>query len=374
MLAWTLRGDSPAYQQIIEEVHRQVAEGFLRPGQPLLTVRDLARQLGLNPGTVARAYTELEREGCIVTRRGGGSLVADAPGLGRWLAERDSRLSGLAQEMVNHALSLGYRPEEIANAVSADLSHWQQQQETVGSAEGEAPYRIRFVGSHDLAVEILASQFRRAYPRAPFSVRYTGSVGGLMALLQGEANVAGSHLLDEESGEYNVPLVRRLLVGYPVRLITLVERWQGFIVAPGNPKKISRLEDLARSDVTFVNRQPGSGTRVLLDQRLNALGVSPSRVRGYAHTEETHLGVATVVAQGKADVGLGIRAAAHSLGLDFVPLLRERYDLVIRQEEAGASAIRAMLHLLSQQEFRRLVDGLGGYDTTKSGQDVPIDR
>jgi molybdate-binding protein/DNA-binding transcriptional regulator YhcF (GntR family) len=372
MASWTLRDDAPAYQQIIEMVHRQVAEGLLRPGQPLPTVRDLAHHLGLNPGTVARAYAALEREGCIVTRRGGGSLIADAPGLGPWLAERDTRLSDLAEQAVARGLSLGYRPEEITNAISADLARWQERRQETQPSPPAASRGIRFVGSHDLAIEILASQFRQSHPAFPLSVRFTGSVGGLVALLRGEANVAGSHLLDEESGEYNVPLVRRLLVSHAVRLVTLVERWQGFIVAAGNPKKIGSLADLTRPGVTFVNRQPGSGTRMLVDQRLRALGIAPGQVRGYGHEEETHLGVASAVAAGKADVGLGIHAAGRAWGLDFVPLARERYDLIMFADEAASDAVGLLLDHLRRPQFLRLVDGLGGYDTTKTGQSITL--
>jgi molybdate-binding protein/DNA-binding transcriptional regulator YhcF (GntR family) len=370
MDAWTLRGDTPAYQQIIEQVQRRVAEGHLRPGEPLPTVRDLARQLRLNPGTVARAYAELEREGCIVTRRGGGSFVADRPDVGPWLVERQSRLSRLAERTVVEALSLGYRAEEIVAAVATHLSRWQRQRE--GAAPTEGTDTLRFAGSHDLAVEVLLNQFRHAHPSFFLSARYTGSVGGLMALLNGEANIAGSHLLDEESGEYNLPLVRRLLPGKPVILITLVERWQGLIVPRGNPKGIARLVDLTRPDVTFVNRQPGSGTRLLLDQQLRTLGLAPEQVRGYKRQEETHLAVATAVARGEADVGLGIHAAAYALGLDFVPLARERYDLIVLRDEAGSSAVRTLLDILQQETFRHVVAGLGGYDTTKTGQVIAI--
>ncbi len=366
---WQLRGDAPAYQQIIEQVQRQVAEGGLHPGQSLPTVRELARQLHLNAGTVARAYRELEREGCIVTRRGGGSFVADVPDVGPWLVERESRLSRLAERAVVEAFSLGYRSEEISQAVQEHLRRWQKPS---GATPIEGAEAIRFVGSHDLAVEVLASQFCRAHPSIPFTIRTTGSVGGLMALLQGDADVAGSHLLDEATGEYNVPLVRRLLVGCEVRLITLAERWQGLIVAAGNPKDITRLEDLALPDITFVNRQPGSGTRLLLDQRLRALSVLPSQVRGYDNAEETHRAVATTVAEGRADVGLGIHAAARALELHFVPLARERYDLVILKEKGELPSIRHLCDLLQTESFQRAVSGLGGYDTSRTGQQIPI--
>ncbi len=183
------------------------------------------------------------------------------------------------------------------------------------------------IGSHDLCLDILAQLLSSASRR--LSSANAGSLGGLMALRRGEAHLAGSHLLDPQTGEYNVSYVRQYLPGVSVALVTLVHRQQGLIVAPGNPKGVTNLEDLARGDVRFVNRQRGAGTRVLLDYRLAQIGIEPDIIEGYRREEYTHLAVAAAVQSGVADCGLGIAAAARALRLEFLPLEQERYDLVI---------------------------------------------
>ncbi len=194
-----------------------------------------------------------------------------------------------------------------------------------------------------------------------------GSLGGLIALRRGEAHLAGSHLLDPETGEYNVSYVKQYLPNTPVVLVTLLRREQGLIVAKGNPKKIESLADLARPDVRYVNRQHGAGTRVLLDYRLGLLGVTPEQVRGYEREEYTHLAVAAAVQSGVADCGLGVRAAARALDLGFVPVEWERYDLVIPQAYSESELIKPLLDLLQNELFRRVVAELPGYDPSPMG-------
>jgi putative molybdopterin biosynthesis protein len=226
------------------------------------------------------------------------------------------------------------------------------------------------IGSHDLTLDLLSSRLAERCPGASLSSANVGSLGGLIALQRHEAHLAGSHLLDEDTGEYNLGYVRRLLQGRAVVVVTLVHRQQGLIVPRGNPKGITRLEDLLRPDVLFVNRQRGAGTRVLLDYRLRQLGADPRQVRGYAREEFTHLAVAASVASGAADVGLGILAAARALELDFVPLLRERYDLVIPREHHESERLAPLLEIMASPAFREEVEALGGYDTAAMGQVV----
>ena len=234
----------------------------------------------------------------------------------------------------------------------------------------EVENTIVAIGSHDLTLDLLASHLRRHYPHMTLSSSNVGSLGGLVALRRGEAHLAGSHLLDEETGEYNLSYVRRYLEGRPVVLVNLVERVQGLIVAPGNPKSIAALEDLVRGDVAFVNRQRGSGTRVLLEYKLAKLGIDPSSISGYDREEYTHLAVAAAVAGGTADAGLGILAAARAIGLDFIPLLKERYDLVVPREHHEADLLAPLLSVIHRQEFRCAVEALGGYDASTMGDVV----
>lgn len=224
------------------------------------------------------------------------------------------------------------------------------------------------IGSHDMALDLLSSAIARIQPGASLSSSNVGSLGGLIALQRGEAHLAGSHLLDEDTGEYNLASVRRHLAGRPVVIVNLVYRDQGLIVPPGNPHGIRSLEDLVRPNVRFVNRQKGAGTRVLLDYKLKTMGIDPTRVRGYEREEYTHLGVAAAVLSGTADVGLGILAAARALGLEFIPLLKERYDLVIPLEHYESERLAPLRQAIESSAFRQEVEVLGGYDASEMGR------
>jgi putative molybdopterin biosynthesis protein len=221
------------------------------------------------------------------------------------------------------------------------------------------------IGSHDLTLDLLAQYLAEGGLR--LASANVGSQGGLVALRRGEAHLAGCHLLDPDSGEYNLSYVRRYLPGVPAVLVTLVGRDQGLLLPPGNPKNIRALADLARPEVTFVNRQRGAGTRVLLDFELGKLELEPDAIRGYEREEYTHLAVAAAVQSGRTDCGLGIHAAARALGLDFLPLFKERYDLAIPREHFEAPLLRPLLDLLHDHRFRAAVAALPGYDVSGMG-------
>lgn len=227
---------------------------------------------------------------------------------------------------------------------------------------------ILALGSHDMTLDLL-SQFLAPRGRRLVSGN-VGSLGGLVALQRGEAHLAGSHLLDPATGEFNLPYLPQYLPDVPVLVLTFVEREQGLIVAQGNPKDIQSLADLGRADLVFVNRQRGSGTRLLLDFHLEKIGILPEAVRGYRQEEYTHLAVAAAVASARADVGLGIHAAAAALDLAFVPLFNERYDLIIPRSHASGPLMLPMLDLLHDAEFRDAVARLPGYGVTKMGEPV----
>ena len=223
-------------------------------------------------------------------------------------------------------------------------------------------------GSNDVALDLLASELRRVHPDRSLATANVGSLGGLLALSRGEAHISGCHLLDEESGEYNAPFVRRYLKERPAVLVNLAHRVQGLIVRPGNPVSVKSPDDLARGGVIFVNRQRGSGTRMLLDHMLRETGVAVGSIRGYEREEYTHLAVAAAVAGGRADAGLGVLSAARAMGMDFVPLGMEQYDLVIPAEFYDDDLLAPLLDLIRSREFRRQVEGLGGYDTERTGE------
>lgn len=228
------------------------------------------------------------------------------------------------------------------------------------------------IGSHDLTLDLLADELGRRYPGRSLSSANVGSLGGLLALSRAEAHLAGSHLLDEATGEYNVAYIRRLLPGTKTIILGFVHRVQGLIVPKGNPKGIQGLADLARPDVSFINRQRGAGTRVLLDYRLRQLGISPSAVQGYERQEFTHLAVAAAVASGAADCALGILAAARALHLDFVPVDEEEYDLIIPAAFFESEILAPLLAIIRDPAFAARVTSLGGYATPRIGQVLQV--
>ena len=227
---------------------------------------------------------------------------------------------------------------------------------------------ILAIGSHDICIDILA-QYLASRNRRLTSAN-VGSMGGLVALSRGECHLSGSHLLDPESGEYNLKYIHQILPDLPVKVIALVGRQQGLMVAKGNPKGITTLEDLPRQDVAYINRQSGAGTRVLLDYHLKLLNILPGTVRGYTHEEFTHLAVAAAICSGRADCGLGIAAAAQALDLDFVPLYQERYDLVIPVRFYQDKLLAPLLEILTLPEFRNTVANLPGYNVEIMGQEI----
>jgi molybdenum cofactor synthesis domain-containing protein len=224
------------------------------------------------------------------------------------------------------------------------------------------------IGSHDITIDILGDEIRRGGRNIRISSGNVGSLGGLMALRKGLCHLSGAHLLDTETGEYNISYIRRYLKGIKVNVFHLVLRDQGLIVANNNPKGIKGIKDLVREDISFVNRQPGSGTRVLLDYRLEESGINPSSIRGYNHVEFTHMAVAVDVLSGAADCGMGIFAAAKALDLGFVPMEREQYDLIIPSSMLDNPNIQALLETIRSPGFRKRVETLGGYDPSRSGQ------
>ena len=226
---------------------------------------------------------------------------------------------------------------------------------------------ILFTGSNDLTIGVLDDQLRAQHPGLRISASSIGSLGGLIALKRGEAHIVGSHLLDPATGVYNLPDLKKQQLRSKVVLMNLVVREQGLIVPKGNPKKIRGIKDLTRPDVTFINRQPGAGTRVLLDYKLAKLKVKPQQVRGYEREEVTHMAVAVAVASGLADTGLGIKSAAKALGLDFVPVEREDYDLVFLKDFYSGEMGQKLVSVIRSKEFKQAVARLDGYATAKTG-------
>jgi putative molybdopterin biosynthesis protein len=225
-----------------------------------------------------------------------------------------------------------------------------------------------FIGSHDNILDVLANLLHRLRPICRLSSAHVGSMGGIMAIRRGEAHLAGTHLLDENTGEYNVSFIKKFLPGVPLQLINLTYREQGLLVPKGNPLSIKGFEDLARKEMRFINRQRGAGTRLLTDLYLKRLNIQPEQVNGYEREEYTHMNVASAIASNNADTGLAIRASAVALDLDFIPVAQERYDLILPKAFLDDTKVVALLQTIrDNKEFHRTVENLGGYDLRDCG-------
>ena len=236
-------------------------------------------------------------------------------------------------------------------------------------SEREIDATLVCIGSHDNILDLLANHLHKQRPIVRISSAHVGSMGGIMAIRRGEAHIAGSHLLDEDTGEYNISFIKRFLKDIPLQLINLCYREQGLIVAKGNPKHITGFRDLAKNKLTFINRQNGAGTRLLTDKILSDEGIDSAAIAGYDHEEYTHMNVAASVANGSVDAGLGIRAAANALDLDFIPVAEERYDLIVPAQFLTDPKIVTVTDLIkNNKEFQNAILALGGYNLRDCGK------
>jgi len=224
------------------------------------------------------------------------------------------------------------------------------------------------VGSHDNTMDVLADLIRGESCRVSLSSSHVGSMGGLMAIKKGLAHIAGTHLLNPDDGNYNISYIQKYLPDTPVKLVHLVQREQGLIIAKNNPKNIKGIKDLNQKGISFINRQSGSGTRILLDFKLGQMGLNPADINGYVNEEFTHMAVAVAVLSGSADAGLGIYAAAKALNLDFLPVVTESYDLLIPANVFDTKNIALLLKIIKSDEFKSRVEQLGGYHTQNTGE------
>ncbi len=229
-------------------------------------------------------------------------------------------------------------------------------------------HEVVIAGSNDLALELLAKNVNNLSPALLVSISNVGSLGGLIALQNGNCHIAAAHLLDTETGEYNSSFIRKHFPELKVTVQTLAHREQGLIVRKGNPLRIKGLKDLVTKKAKFVNRQEGSGTRVLFDYRLKEMGIDPADIQGYSNIAHTHMDVALEVFSGSADAGVGIFAVAKLLELDFVPLATERFDLIFLKEQIPTDARKTLQAVLCSGEFKASVTRMGGYNTHDTGR------
>ncbi len=258
-------------------------------------------------------------------------------------------------------------------AESEGVSRWDEVTVLLRDRHVNVDGTILVIGSHDVALDLLANGIRARDSALSLASANVGSMGGIMAVKRKQAHIAGTHLLDPDTGDFNVSYILEQLGPEEVVLVHMAWRDQGLMVPPGNPAGIESISDLAREGVRFVNRQKGSGTRMLLDYELGRLGIDSADVVGYQREMFTHTAVAAAVTGGSADTGLGVLAAARALQLDFVPVARERYDLLVLRSFSRTNAFRTLLDVLADLEFRSEVEALGGYDLSESGNIIPLD-
>lgn len=281
-------------------------------------------------------------------------------------------------EMIKRGDLAAYRIGRKVRVEAADLEAYINRSKgaataalpAAGHGEAAGPGRDELIiCGQDPVLDILTRHLEKGLPHVRFLRNYIGSIDGLLALYRGAANAVTAHLWDSDGDTYNLPYVRRLLPGQRAVIVNLVYRNAGFYVAKGNPLGISDWPDLGRPGVRFVNRERGSGARVLVDEKLRVLGLDPAAIAGYAREEMSHLAVASCVARGEADVGVGTEKAAMQVrDIDFIFIQKERYDLVIRREDAGKPHFQALFAVLRSEAFRAEVAGMGGYDTARMGE------
>ena len=241
---------------------------------------------------------------------------------------------------------------------------------SIAGKQGSRDNQVVIAGSNDLALELLAKNTTIQHPRYTYSISNVGSLAGLIALQNGNCHIAASHLLDPDTGEYNSSFIKKHFPGLKIMAVNLAHREQGLIVRKGNPLEIKTLKNLAGKKVIYINRQEGSGTRVLLDYRLKEHGIDPEDIPGYSRIAYTHMEVALEIFSGSANAGLGIFAVARQLDLDFIPLATERFDLIIPSESYMTRAVKALRGVLGSDEFKTNMAQLGGYDTKDTGKIV----
>ncbi|MDD5190177.1 MAG: substrate-binding domain-containing protein [Dehalococcoidales bacterium] len=365
-------GERATYLQLVDFFRECIAKGELKPDDRLPAIRALAATLHIDPGTVARAYLELTKEGIIVARQGSGNYVAPVIEDTAVLKQRRQKLGAILEKAIIQSLGSGFSVEDLETATTIQLAEWRERRAPVKRKKpdhaGKDVKTIRFSGSHDLAIELLAKHHSTLQTTANMDTNFVGSLAGLLALERGDADIAGAHLADEETGEFNIPFIRKMMPNETVVVINLLQRVQGLIVAPGNPKNIHGVQDLMRRNIVFVNRQKGSGTRILLDTQLRQAKIPCDEVKGYDREETTHMAVAGLIARQKADVGMGAQSAADAFNLTFLPLFKERYDLIALQKTLDREPFSVITEIVKSADFIDMLNSIPGYDTADTGK------
>ncbi|HBE78827.1 MAG TPA: excisionase [Firmicutes bacterium] len=315
----------------------------IMPNEKVYTPEEVANILKISRFTVYQMIKRGDMPSCQVGRR----IRIEASDLERYI-----------QSVKNDTPALIQNSSPIVRN-TADIASWS----TIGSKDG------LIICGQDVVLDVLTKHLERQLPQLRFLRQYLGSIPALFGLYQGTANLATAHLWDGDTGEYNISYVRKILPGQRLLIYNLVYRMEGFYVANGNPKSIQAWTDLAKPGIRIINRECGAGARVLLDEQLRKLNIASDRIIGYDNEEPSHLSVASCVARGEADVGIGIEKAALQVPkIDFIPLQKERYDLIFRKSDLNLLQFQQLLLILNSASFKNEISGMGGYDVSQMGQ------
>ncbi len=361
--------DEYLYQQIASAIRRDISNGLYQPGDSLPSIRKLKESWHCTIGTIQRALQKLENEGLVSSHVGQKSKVIASINVHPADSLRYANLVHRAETFLLDTITSGHTPTEAEDAFRLALARWRNVSQSQNLLNQET---LRFAGSHDLAVAWIASHFEEISPGCRIHLNFTGSLSGLMALAERKTDIAGSHLWDSETNIYNLPYIKKLFPGEKIALITLAQRRIGWFLKPGNPKSFDGINDLSGKNIRFVNRNAGSGIRVYLDSKLKSNGISSKGIIGYENQKMTHTDVAIEIVEDRADVGLGMEAAAKAHNLDFLFEDLERYDLVVRQELLEQTPIKDLIGWLKSDRFLQVLNRLGGYDSSETGKILEI--
>jgi putative molybdopterin biosynthesis protein len=367
MLYFVLMNDRPTYQRIAASIKDDILSGKIQPGMRLPGVRELSVKWNCTPGTIQKSYGQLVQSGLVTSQPGKGTFVIG--GVEKLQPEytslRKATLVLRAEQFFLENITDGFSLEDLAESFHLAADHWRSFEKI---PEIISPATIRFSGSNDFVINALPELIDSIIPGTRMEIQTIGSIAGLFAISQDKADLTGCHLWDEGNGEYNLPYIYKLLPVKQVRVVTLAHRRIGFMTAPGNPLQIHKLADLTRKGVRFINRQHGSGTRVWLDSQISRNKINPETISGYDVEKNCHSEVAMSIALGQADVGIGLQSVAVTLGLDFVMLARERYDLVALSSKATSDPILSLLLWLDSRAGREFVGRFSGYEADHTGE------
>lgn len=352
------------YIQIAASLRRDIFNGLYKTGDNLPSLRSISDVWHCTLGTAQRAYQKLADEGLVTSHIGKGTRVTGMVPVKQEDSLRQASLINQSEKFLIELLTSGYTPVEVEDAFRVAMERWRKVSHSQITSTQQT---ILFAGSHDPVVAWIATHFNEVSVGYNLNISFSGSLAGLMTLADAKSDIAGSHLWDRETETYNTPMLKTLFPGEKMAMITMANRRMGWLINKGNPKGFHSIQDLTNPDIRFVNRHAGSGTRVYLDALLSKNKIDPEVINGFDNQKANHAEVAMEISEGKADVGLGLEAAARAYGLDFIFENLECYDLIVKEKLFEAEPVQELIAWLKTDRFQQILASMGGYDGKNSG-------